>query len=169
LPAARAFRAAFGARKLALYAPRMLVGTVREIWRYPVKSMMGEQLPRVEVDAEGIPGDRAWAVRDEVRGGIRGAKKIGALMRCAARYEAEPARGRVRGPEITRPDGARLHASDRDAGARLSRALEHEVTLWPLLPPDALDHYRRGAPDQADMVKELRAIFGRTDDEPLPD
>lgn len=147
----------------------MIVGRVREVWRYPVKSMMGESLPAAEVDLAGIPGDRAWAVRDEVRGGIRGAKKIGALMRCAARFESEPSRGRVPAPEITLPDGARLRASDPNAAARLSRALEHEVTLWPLLPPDALDHYRRGAPDHADLATELRAIFGRTPDEPLPD
>src|SRR4029077_2861673 len=91
------------------------------------------------------------------------------LMRCAARYLDEPARGRVAPPELTLPDGSRLRASDPDAAARLSRALEHEVTLWPLLPPDALAPSRRGAPAHADMVKELRAIFGRTPDEPLPD
>jgi uncharacterized protein YcbX len=147
----------------------MRVGRIREVWRYPVKSMAGESLRSAEVDPGGIPGDRAWAVRDEVRGGIRGAKKIGALMRCAARYESEPARGRVPAPEITLPDGARLHAGDPDAAARLSRALDHEVTLWPLLPPDALDHYRRGAPDHAEPIQELRAIFGRTPDEPLPE
>ena len=39
----------------------------------------------------------------------------------------------------------------------------------PLLPATALDHYRRGAPGQPDFEKELRAIFGRTPDEPLPD
>jgi len=43
----------------------------------------------VQLAAHGIPGDRAWAVRDEVKGGIRGAKKIPALMTLAARYPAE--------------------------------------------------------------------------------
>jgi len=51
----------------------------------------------------------------------------------------------------------------------LSKAIDHPVTLWPLLPADALDHYRRGAPTHDDMEKELRSIFGRTADEPLPD
>jgi hypothetical protein len=90
-------------------------------------------------------------------------------MRCAARYLDEPARGRVPAPELTLPDGSRLRASDADAAAKLSRALEHEVTLWPQLPADALDHYRRGAPDHAQPIDEMRAIFGRTADEPLPD
>ena len=37
-----------------------------------------------------LPGDRAWAVRDEVRGGIRGAKKLPGVLRCHARYPTPP-------------------------------------------------------------------------------
>lgn len=145
------------------------VGTIREIWRYPVKSMQGERLDAATVGANGLPGDRAWAVRDEVRGGIRGAKKIPALMQCAARYP-QPVDSSPAGPaEIVLPDGSRFLSTAPDAAARLSAALEHEVTLWPLLPADALDHYRRGQPDHEDLEQELRAIFGRQSDEPLPD
>ena len=145
------------------------VGRVAEIWRYPVKSMAGERLAEAEVDPGGIPGDRGWAVRDEVRGGVRGAKKIAGLMRCAARYLEPPTRESVGAPEITLPDGLRLRADAPDAAARVSAAVEAQVTLWPLRPADDLDHYRRGAPDHADVVTELRAIFGRLPDEPLPD
>ena len=147
----------------------MIVGRIDQVWRHPVKSMMGERIERAELGVNGIPGDRAWAVRDEERGGIRGAKKIGALMRCAARYLEEPALGPAPAPEITLPDGARLRASDANAGERVSSALGQKVTLWPLLPPERLDHYRRGAPTHADVDQEMRAIFGRTPDEPLPD
>jgi hypothetical protein len=108
-------------------------------------------------------------VRDETRGGIRGAKKIPPLMRCAARYAEEPGPGPAPAPEITLPDGETVRADAADAAARLSEALGTKVTLWPLLPASALDHYRRGAPDHADVAKELRAIFGREEDEPLPD
>lgn len=145
------------------------IGRIREIWRYPVKSLAGERLESVEVDTGGIPGDRGWAVRDEVRGGIRGAKKIPGLMRLAARYLEPPTRGRVGAPEITLPDGAKLRADAPDAAERVSAAVEHSVTLWPLLPASAREHYRRGAPDHADMLTELRSIFGRLPDEPLPD
>jgi len=147
----------------------MNVGRIRELWRHPVKSMMGERIERADLGPNGIPGDRAWAVRDEERGGIRGAKKIAGLMRCGARYLEEPAFGRVPAPEIRLPDGATLRASDPGAAERVSAAVETKVTLWPLVPADRLEHYRRGAPTHEDFDQEMRAIFGRTKDEPLPD
>ena len=107
-------------------------------------------------------------MRDEKRGGIRGAKKIPDLMRCHARFTDAPTRERAGVPEIALPDGSRVLADAPDAAARVSTAVGTEVTLWPLLPAEALDHYRRGAPDHADGETELRAMFGRTQDEPLP-
>ena len=37
---------------------------VRQLWRYPVKSFLGERLDSVTLDARGVVGDRAYAVRD---------------------------------------------------------------------------------------------------------
>ena len=149
----------------------MQVGTVDELWRHPVKSMVGERVAAVHVDDRGVVGDRWWAVRDEERGGIRGAKKIGGLMRLAARYVDEPRPGR-RPPhvEITVPDGGgTVRTDDARVHDVVSRALGHRVTLWPLQPADDVDHYRRGPADSDDIVEELRDIFGRTETEPLPD
>ena len=53
----------------------MRVGPVREIWRYPVKSMAGERLDRGRVGARGLLGDRGWAIRDEATGEIHNAKR----------------------------------------------------------------------------------------------
>jgi uncharacterized protein len=39
----------------------MQVGTVSELWRYPVKSMRGERLEAAEVSWHGVEGDRRWA------------------------------------------------------------------------------------------------------------
>jgi hypothetical protein len=67
-----------------------MMASVQEIWRYPVKSMAGEKLETTALGQRGVAGDRAWAVRDEVRGGIRGAKKIAGLMKLAAEYPTPP-------------------------------------------------------------------------------
>jgi hypothetical protein len=145
------------------------VGRILELWRYPVKSMGGERIASAAVGPAGLPGDRAWALRDEQAGEIRGAKKIPALLRCHARYPSPP--GEVPSPpaEIALPDGTTLLSTEPDASKRLSAALERQVTLWPLVPKEDLAHYRRGKLGPGDPREELRAIFGRTPDEPLPD
>ena len=47
---------------------------VGELWQHPVKSMIGSTVASAALTADGMAGDRNWAVRDEERGGIRGAK-----------------------------------------------------------------------------------------------
>ena len=126
------------------------LGVVTQVWRYPVKSMMGERLDSVTLGPEGVVGDRTWAVRDEVRGGIRGAKKLHGLMDFAARYTSEPPAETVIDAEITLPDGTTLSTGAEDASEQVSKALDHLVTLWPLQPKDDLDHYRRGPSDSTD-------------------
>ena len=95
----------------------MSQGTVSALFRYPVKSMAGESLARLELGPRGVPGDRAWAVRDEERGGIRGGKRFPELMQCSARYtDHAPGEGSIPA-EITLPDGTRLSISDEQAPA----------------------------------------------------
>lgn len=147
----------------------MSVGTVRALYRYPVKSMGGEQLDALTVSERGVPGDRAWAVRDEERGGIRGGKRFAELMRCSARYlEPPPEQGSIPA-ELSLPDGTCIGIDDPATPARLSALVQSPLTVWPLLPADQLEHYRRGAPVLDDMEAELRRMFGRSADEPLPD
>jgi len=147
-----------------------IVGRIVDIWRYPVKSMRGERRPSAVLAAAGVIGDRGWALRDERAGEIRGAKKLPALLQCAARYLAEPAAtGAMPPAEVTLPDGALVRTDDRAAATRLSALVGRPITLWPLQPAALADHYRRAAPDNPDMVAELREIFGRLPDEPLPD
>src|SRR5688572_22359131 len=104
--------------------PVTSIGTVASVWRYPAKSMIGDSFPALPADEGGVVGDRGWAVRDEVRGGIRGAKKIGALMRLHARYVEEPVAGKPPPDiEIGLPDGTLLRSDDPDVNGRLSAAL----------------------------------------------
>ena len=62
-------------------------GVVAEIWRYPVKSMLGERLDGVEVGELGLAGDRAFGVLDVARGAVLSAKREPGLFACSARYE----------------------------------------------------------------------------------
>jgi uncharacterized protein YcbX len=143
--------------------------TVSGLFRYPVKSMIGETCSALTLDQVGTVGDRVWAVRDETRGGIRGGKKIPSLMTLSAAFIDPSAADGSSHATITAPDGQSCVTGAGDINEWLSQQLDHPVTLWPLLPADALDHYRRGAPDSEDLEQELREVFGRAPDEPLPD
>src|SRR5215212_1997415 len=170
----------------------MFVGSVKEVWRYPLKSMAGERLDASGVGARGLYGDRGWALRDEEAGEIRGAKISTALMLCAARYREEPtAEGAPPHADITLPDSTETATDDPTINELLSELLKRRVTLWPLRPASDLAHYRRampaarvvgflsrsrnfrrlaiGAMRLAGKDKELRKDFGREPGEPLPD
>jgi uncharacterized protein YcbX len=145
------------------------VGIVTSLWRYPAKSMMGDSLDALPIDENGVLGDRSWAVRDEVSGAIRGAKKLAGLMQLRARYLAEPERDAPVPPiEIEMPDGTSFRSDDGDVNERLSRFLNREVTLWPLQPASNTAHYRRGPSESDDVEAEFRATFGLEPNEPFP-
>ena len=90
-------------------------------------------------------------------------------MRCAAGYQTDPPLTGSAPARVTLPDGSELAIDDEQAAARLSELVGSPVTVWPLLPAEATDHYLRGAPLLDDVEAELRRIFARTPDEPLPD
>ena len=50
------------------------VGSVVSLWRYPVKSMMGEELNAAEITERGLLGDRAYALVDRADGKVASAK-----------------------------------------------------------------------------------------------
>lgn len=123
--------------------------------------MVGEQVPQVELSTLGIVGDRHWAIRDLERGGIRGAKKIAGLMQCSAQQQGDEVM-------ITLPNGTTVSSQDDNVNTVLSQFLNRSVELTSLPADNNLDHFRRGPGDSDDPMQELRAIFGRTEDEPLP-
>jgi uncharacterized protein YcbX len=87
------------------------------LWRYPVKSMLGEELNAASVGASGLIGDRAYAIVDPDSGKVASAKnpkKWPHLFDCRAAYVEAPASDRIPAVRVTLPDG-RVTTSD-DAG-----------------------------------------------------
>jgi MOSC domain-containing protein len=141
---------------------------IKEIWRYPVKSMQGERLQTSVLTPSGVHLDRGWAIRDEKTQTIVGAKKIARLLDCSATYIEGTNAGTVPHVEITLPDGTSVRSDDSGIHKNLSKALDQEVTLWPLQPAEDKEHYRtKVAPE--DPLADLRATFALEPDEPLPD
>ena len=142
---------------------------IERLFRYPVKSMGGETLASVTLGSNGIPGDRAWVLRDETRQSLISGKRHPQLMACQARYAVPPAMDRTSSPaEITLPDGT-VFTTDADGAAAVSALVDEALSLRPLMPADDLDYYRRQPSESDDPIGELREVFVRGPDEPLPD
>jgi uncharacterized protein YcbX len=126
---------------------RRQIGTVGELWRYPIKSMRGESLQEAWVIERGIIGDRVWAVRELERGGIMSARTFPALLDLRARYETEPSTDPAAAIEIEMPDGDAIAPDDPQAPALLSNLLRRRV---------ALEHVRRERLTPAELEAIMR-------------
>ena len=51
-----------------------VLGSVVSLWRFPVKSMVGEELNAADVAERGLLGDRVYALMDPVTGKVASAK-----------------------------------------------------------------------------------------------
>jgi len=113
------------------------VGSVVSLWRYPVKSMMGEELNAAEV-TQGLVGDRAYALVDKSDGKIASAKnpqKWPHLFDFRAALTEAPRTGvEVPPVRMTLPDGTIVNSGQPDVHQILSQALERELTLSAALP-----------------------------------
>ncbi|MCX3292402.1 MOSC domain-containing protein [Streptomyces sp. NEAU-H22] len=124
------------------------MGTVAGLWRYPVKSTLGEALESVAVTHAGLSGDRTHAALDET-GAIGSAKhprKWGRLLCCRSRV--------VDGDtvEVELPDGASFTVGDPELDTRLSTLLGRQVLVSARAPAHgtlerAVPEYEGGAPD----------------------
>ena len=113
--------------------PNAAQGSVASLWRYPVKSMQGEELTATEVTERGLLGDRAYALIDSVDGKAATAKqpkKWPTLFGFHATF-IEPPRPDASVPpvRITLPDGTTATSQQTDLNELLSKALSRTVKL----------------------------------------
>jgi uncharacterized protein len=119
------------------------IGSVAVLRRYPVKSMLGEDLRACDVTGRGLAGDRVLGLVHRETGKVASAKNP-RLWRDLLRLAAA-------GPDvkIAFPDGTALASTDPGIHAALSEFLGHPVTLAAVPPPEA-------TLDRADPEQVLR-------------
>jgi uncharacterized protein len=109
------------------------VGSLASLHRYPVKSMMGEDLNSVHVTKRGFFGDRSYALCDTETGKVVSAKnprKWPNLFSYRAAYASPPAAGSVvPAVRVTLPDGSFAVSSSPDFAPALSSTLGRQVML----------------------------------------
>jgi uncharacterized protein len=107
--------------------------SVGALWRYPVKSMMGEEVNAAEVTERGLVGDRQFAVVDAATGMVAGAKnprKWGSFFDFRAAYVEPPQRAsKLPAVRLTLPDGTVVTSEQPDLTQILSTALGREVVF----------------------------------------
>jgi uncharacterized protein YcbX len=111
-----------------------MLGTVTALRRYPVKSMLGEDLDASDVTLAGLARDRRLAVVSRRTGKVASAKYPrlwrDLLTLSAEALDEDTAR-------ITLPDGRTVHGADADVDEILSALLNEPVTLTATPPPGA--------------------------------
>jgi uncharacterized protein YcbX len=152
-----------------------VVGSVVSLWRYPVKSMMGEELTAADVTERGLVGDRAYALIDRETGKLASAKhprKWASLFGFSATFSESP---RVGGPtppvRIVFPEGSHHVSTEAGLDRTLSEALGRTVIfaasapeaatfeeVWPAVKGSQL--YGRVQPAEGEeLVTDVPAAF----------
>lgn len=104
----------------------MTTYSIAELWRYPVKSMGGERVERLELRASAVVGDRRWAVRSTETGKIASAKRprpYGQLLSWSARTQGD------RGLVVVGPDGREYAVGTGELDGALTEVLGEPVQV----------------------------------------
>src|SRR3954454_79746 len=102
-----------------------VVGTVSDLRRYPVKSMLGEQLERAPVTEGGVVGDRAYALVDDESGNVisvKRPKRWGRMFELTASTTGDVVR-------VSFPDGTAFAIDDADLPTKLSEFFGRAVSV----------------------------------------
>ncbi|AJQ62439.1 hypothetical protein BTT_60630 (plasmid) [Bacillus thuringiensis serovar morrisoni str. 4AA1] len=115
------------------------IGSIKEINRFPVKSILGESLSSAIIDDRGILGDRLWAIKNE--NGKFGSGKttrrfqqMEGLFNYKARYDGDT-------PILTMPDGTEYRGDQERVNKALSELLGFPVTL---AKEESISHFDEG-------------------------
>lgn len=112
-----------------------VVGTVRDLWRYPVRSILGETLQAATLGENGIAGDRSYSVVDSEKfamvSAAVSARKWSALVSVRAQFAEEPLPDAPPPPvRLTFSDGEVLLSDSPRLAERLTALTGRETILW---------------------------------------
>jgi uncharacterized protein YcbX len=127
-------------------ATGQVVGSVAELWRFPMKSMRGERLHEAEVTERGVLGDRAYALVDTDTGRVVSAKSVKlfpGILNCTARFVEPPGKdAEAPAVQVSLPNGSTVRSDSGDFDRVLSNFFGRNVSLKLSAPEDFnIDQY----------------------------
>ncbi|GGG14363.1 MOSC domain-containing protein [Paenibacillus abyssi] len=139
---------------------------VVSLWRYPVKSMMGEEMNACDVTPKGLLGDRTYALLDISTGKLANAKnplKWPRMFEYRAAYVDPASVATGQSPvRITFPDGSSGTSLESDIGERLSGSFNRPVKLTADLSQES--QFEGYIPD-IEGLQNRETVFTRTSPE----
>jgi uncharacterized protein YcbX len=113
----------------------MTLGRIASIWRYPVKSMLGEELNVAFIGARGLAGDRVYALIDNETGKVVSVKRP---QRWSRIFELQAFSSNAAGAIWVRfPGENSFSIDDSSLPTRLREFLGRPVSISSLPPPNA--------------------------------
>lgn len=113
-------------------SPEFVVGEVGSIWRYPIKSMRGEEIVTANVTQRGLVGDRVLALVDVETGKVASSKnprRWPQLFGFRSAYEEATPEQSAAIIWIVFPDGERVRSDSADVESKLASQLGRPVRL----------------------------------------
>ncbi|WP_404331933.1 MOSC domain-containing protein [Mesobacillus maritimus] len=142
----------------------MASSKVASIWRYPVKSMMGEELNACEITEQGLLGDRAYGIIDNQTGKLANAKnpqKWPNMFQYRANFIDPPQKDdAIPQVRITFPDGRSISSTDEDKNELLSNSFNRDVHLSTASSKDV--QFEGYIPEEIEELDNKGTIFTRT-------
>ena len=119
------------------------IGTISELWRYPVQSLQGEKLAALDFATAGAIGDRGYCIVDDTgEGGTAARPQWKNLIGWQARYLAEPKAGAdLPKVKITFDDGTVMISDDARLNDAISERLGRRARLARTLDADVKRPY----------------------------
>lgn len=142
----------------------MTSSKLASIWRYPVKSMMGEELNTCVITEKGLVGDRAYGVVDKETGKLANAKnpkKWPNMFQYRAAFLETPQEDAAIPPvRITTPNGSTIISTDECKDKMLSNSLSRNVYLST---PSSIEVQFEGyIPEEIEELEDKGSVFTRT-------
>jgi len=157
-----ALRSGTDTREGSSMTSKAAAGQVSTLWRYPVKSMSGEQVTESLVTEGGLLGDRGYAVIDQSNGKVASAKfprKWSKLIELRAAFASPPEGGASLPPvRIIWPDGAAVGSDEQGVDASLTEMLGRLVTLT-TTKPDKVSVERLEPLAEAEEILDIGALM----------
>lgn len=141
-----------------------IIGNIKSLIRYPIKSMGAEALTTIEITEKGLLGDRSYALIEPGTNKIISAKnpkKWKYIMDLRVRYDLKDSKDKNNKLEIIFPNGTKVNSQEDNLSVKLSSYFNHDVELTSTVPSKVIiEEYLTDTDDERDAIVDADIAQG---------